>query len=76
MSGGDDLIDKSDMSAFVYAISTKAQRDENNKFSGFAIDGIITPLNYSVDEANLFEPDDNLFSLKLRIAYKVLNGTL
>ena len=76
VSGGDDLIDKSDMSAFVYAISTKAQRDENNKFSGFAIDGIITPLNYSVDEANLFEPDDNLFSLKLRIAYKVLNGTL
>ena len=37
---------------------------------------IITPLNYSVDENNLFEPADNLFSLKLRVAYKVLNNQL
>lgn len=75
-TGGDDLIDKNDMAAFIYAISTKAQRDENNKFKGFAIDGIITPLNYSVDESNLFEPDDNLISLKLRLGYKVLNNQL
>ena len=76
ISGEDDLIDKYDMAAFIYAIATKAQRDESNKFKGFAIDGIITPLNYSVDENNLFEADDNLFSLKLRIAYKALNNEL
>ena len=76
ISGGDDFIDKQDMAAFIYAISTKVQRDENNKFKGFIIDGIITPLNYSVDESNLFEADDNLFSLKLRVAYKALNNQL
>lgn len=76
ITGGDDLIDKYDMASFIYAISTKVQRDENNKFKGFAIDGIITPLNYSVDENNLFQPEDNLFSMKLRIAYKALNNQL
>lgn len=75
-SGGDDLIDKFDMAAFVYAISTKVQHDENKGFKGFAIDGIITPLNYSVDESNLFKPEDNLFSLKLRVGYKILNNLL
>lgn len=75
-SGGDNLIDKQDMAAFIYAISAKVQHDENNKFKGFAIDGIITPLNYSVDESNLFEAEDNLFSLKLRIGYKALNNQL
>lgn len=76
LSGGDNLIDKADMACFIYAIATKAQRDENNNFKGFAIDGIITPLNYSVDENNLFEDRDNLISLKLRLAYKVLNNQL
>ncbi|MBO6257229.1 hypothetical protein J6N69_04270 [bacterium] len=76
LSGGDDLIDKQDMAAFIYAISTKSKRDENNNFRGFEIDGIITPLNYSVDEANLFAQGDNLFSVKLRVAYKVLNNIL
>lgn len=76
IAGGDDLIDKYDMAAFIYAISTKSKRDENNNFKGFEINGIITPLNYSVDENNLFEPADNLFSLKLRVAYKVLNNQL
>jgi hypothetical protein len=75
-SGGDDLIDKKDMAAFIYAISTKSKRDENNNFKGFEIDGIISPLNYSVDEANLFDIGDNLFSLKLRVAYKVMNNLL
>lgn len=76
LSGGDGIIDKQDMACFIYAISTSAQRDENNKFSGFAIDGIIKPLNYSVDESNLFENGDNLLSMKLRIAYKALNNQL
>lgn len=76
LTGGDDLIDKYDMAAFIYAISTKSKHDENNNFSGFEIDGIITPLNYSVDENNLFQAEDNLFSLKLRLAYKILNNKL
>ena len=76
VSGGDDLIDKYDMAAFIYAISTSVQHDDNNKFKGFIINGIIKPLNYSVDENSLFEPEDNLFSLKLRISYKVLNNQL
>lgn len=76
LSGGDDLIDKSDMAAFLYAIATRARHDENNNFAGFEINGIITPLSYSVDESNLFEPEDNFISLKMRIAYKVLNNLL
>jgi hypothetical protein len=75
-TGGDDLIDKFDMAAFIHAISTKVQRDENNKFKGFAIDGFIVPLNYAVDESSLFEAGDNLFSLKLRISYKTMNNQL
>lgn len=75
-TGGDRLIDKSDMSAFVYAIITKSRRDENNKFLGFEINGIIEPEEYAVSEKQLFENEDNLFSVKLRTAYKILNNTL
>ncbi len=75
-TGGDRLIDKSDMSAFVYAITTKSRRDENNKFLGFEINGIIEPEEYAVSEKQLFENEDNLFSVKLRTAYKILNNTL
>lgn len=73
---GDRLIDKSDMAAFVYAISTKSRRDENNNFLGFEINGIIEPEEYAVSEKQLFENEDNLFSVKLRTAYKILNNTL
>lgn len=73
---GDNLIDKHDMAAFIYAISTKSRRDENNNFLGFEINGLIKPEDYAVNESNLFEPDDNLFSVKLRIAYKILNNLL
>ncbi|MBQ8460159.1 hypothetical protein IJ541_08680 [bacterium] len=73
---GDNLIDKNDMAAFIYAISTKSRRDANNKFLGFEINGLIKPEDYAVNENNLFQPDDNLFSVKLRIAYKVLNNKL
>ena len=75
-TGGDRLIDKSDMSAFVYAITTKSRRDENNKFLGFEINGIIEPEEYAVSEKQLFENEDNLFSVKLRTAYKILNNKL
>lgn len=71
---GDNLIDKHDMAAFIYALSTKSKRDSNKNFIGFEINGIITPEEYAVNENNLFESEDNLFSVKLRVAYKMLNS--
>lgn len=76
LTGGDKLIDKKDMAAFLYAISTKSKRDANSKFLGFEINGIIMPEEYAVSEKQLFEQDDNLFSVKLRLAYKILNNML
>lgn len=73
---GDNLIDKYDMAAFVCAISIKSRRDSGGNFLGFDINGLIKPEEYAVNEKNLFEPDDNLFSVKLRIAYKMLNNKL
>lgn len=73
---GDDLIDKNDMAAYIYAMSTKSRRDENGKFSGFEINGIITPEEFAINENNLFSAEDNLFSVKLRIAYKTLNNQI
>lgn len=73
---GDNLIDKYDMAAFLYALATKTTRDENNKFTGFEINGIIKPEDYALDEHFLFEEGDNLFSIKLRISYKVMNNLL
>ena len=73
---GDELIDKNDMAAYLYALSTKSKRDENGKFLGFDIDGIITPEEYAMCDNHLLSPDDNLFSVKLRIAYKSLNNSL
>ena len=73
---GDNLIDKSDMAAFVYAISTKSKRGANNEFLGFEINGIIKPEEYAVNENNLFQEEDNLFSLKLRLAFKILNNKM
>lgn len=75
-NSGDNLIDKKDMAAFIYAISTNARRDSNNKFLGFEINGIIKPEDFAVNERNLFEADDNLFSVKLRLAYKILNNQI
>jgi len=75
-NSGDDIIDKDDMAAFIYALSVKSKHDENNKFCGFTINGDIEPENYAVCENLLFEADDNLFSIKLRTAYKILHGQL
>ncbi len=75
-SNGDGIIDKYDMAAYIYALATKSRKDENGNFVGFEINGIIKPEDYAVSEANLFEQGDNLFSVKLRIAYKVLNNIL
>lgn len=71
---GDNLIDKKDMAAFIYSLTTKSKRDANNKFLGFEINGIIKPEDYAVNEHILFEAEDNLISLKLRVAYKMLNS--
>ena len=73
---GDNLIDKQDMAAYIYALATRSKRDDSGKFSGFQINGIITPEEYAVNERGLFEAEDNLSSLKLRVAYKVMNDTL
>lgn len=72
-SGGDNLIDKIDIAAFIYALATKTKRDENNNFKGFEIDGIITPENYAVSEKLLFmDVEDNMMSMKLRLGYNML----
>ena len=73
-TSGDNLIDKVDMATFIFAVSTKSRRDENDHFVGFEINGIIKPEDYAVNEHNLFLPDDNLFSIKLRVAYNSLNN--
>lgn len=70
----DNLIDKHDMAAYIFAMSTKSARDANNNFTGFQINGLIKPEDFATNEHDLFEPDDNLFSVKLRIAYKTLNS--
>lgn len=71
---GDNLIDKEDMAAYLYALCTKATHDENGKFIGFEINGEFTAEEYAVSENQLFQDGDNLFSIKLRTAYKVLNN--
>lgn len=73
---GDNLIDKDDMAAYIYAMATKSRRGPNKQFLGFQINGIITPEEYAVNEANLFAAEDNLFSLKMRVAYRILHNTL
>ena len=73
-SVGDNLIDKHDMAAFIYALSIRSKRDENGNFTGFEINGYIKPEEYAVSENNLFAAEDNLFSVKLRVAYKMLNS--
>ncbi len=71
---GDNLIDKHDMAAYIYALATRSRRDENGKFLGFEINGYIKPEEYAVSENNLFEADDNLFSVKLRVAFTALKN--
>ena len=71
---GDNLIDKHDMAAFIYALATRSRRDTNGNFAGFEINGFIKPEEYAVSEHDLFENSDNLFSVKLRVAYQMLNN--
>lgn len=76
-SSGDDLIDKDDMSAYLYALATKTRKNSDGSFGGFEINGIIKPQEYAVAEHFLFADDkDNIITIKLRVAYKVLNDKL
>lgn len=69
---GDNLIDNKDFAAFIYALDMKGEHDENNKFTGFILNGKITPMNYAVAYRELKEDKDNMISYKLRQAYKNL----
>ncbi len=71
---GDNLIDNKDFAAFIYALDMKVTRDENDKFTGFVLNGKITPMNYAMAYKELKEADDNMTSIKLRQAYKMLYG--
>lgn len=75
-ASGDNLIDKNDMASYIYALIMKVKHDSANKFQGFEIDGYIYPETYAVCEHHLFEADENLFSVKLRTANKILNNKL
>lgn len=69
---GDNLIDNKDFAAFIYALDMKSERDENNNFKGFILNGKITPMNYAIAYRELKEEADNMISFKLRQAYKNL----
>ena len=69
---GDNLIDNKDFAAFIYALDMKSERDENNNFKGFILNGKITPMDYAIAYRELKEDSDNMISFKLRQAYKNL----
>ncbi len=71
---GDNLIDKRDFAAFIYALDMKSDRDEQNNFKGFILNGKITPMDYAIAYRELKEDRDNMISFKLRHAYKNLFG--
>ena len=71
---GDNLIDNKDFAAFIYALDMKSERDENNNFKGFILNGKITPMDYAIAYRELKEDSDNMISFKLRQAYKNLFG--
>lgn len=71
---GDNLIDNKDIAAYIYALDMKTERDENDKFKGFMLNGTITPINYAVAYQQLKEDADNMISFKLRQAYNNLFG--
>lgn len=73
-STGDNVIDNKDIACYIYALDLKSKRDENDKFTGYYLNGKITPLDYAVAYNHLKEDNDNLFTLKLRQAYNNLFG--
>ncbi len=71
-ASGDNVIDNKDFAAYIYALDLKSKHNDNNEFQGFYLNGKITPLDYAVAYRHLKEDGDNLFTLKLRQAYKIL----
>ena len=71
-NSGDNLIDNRDMAAYIYALDLKSKHGVNNEFLGYYLNGKITPLDFAVAYKHLREEGDNLFTLKLRQAYKIL----
>lgn len=71
---GDNLIDRYDWAAYIYSLDLTVERDDKNEFSGFSLNGKITPINYALSYNQLREDKDNMASLKLRQAYQNLFG--
>jgi len=69
---GDDLIDNKDFASYIYALDMKSQRNDSNEFTGFYLNGKITPLDFALAYQHLKEDGDNMFTFKLRQAYKNL----
>ena len=66
---GDNIIDNKDIAAYIYALDMKSEKDENDKFKGFYLNGKITPMNYALAYRMLFDEKETLFDTKLRYAY-------
>ena len=71
---GDNIIDHKDWAAYIYALDLKSEHNDKNEFSGFSLNGKITPMNYALMYNQLRENKDNMSNLKLRQAYKNLFG--
>jgi len=71
---GDNIIDHKDWAAYIYALDLKSEHNDKNEFSGFSLNGKITPINYALMYNQLREDKDNMSNLKLRQAYKNLFG--
>lgn len=74
-ASGDNLIDRKDWAAYIYALDMKSQHDDKKKLSGFTLNGKITKMNFAM-AFNLLkqEGEDNMFCFKLREAYRNLFG--
>ena len=72
---GDNIIDNKDIAAYIYALDLKSEKDENNNFKGFYLNGKITPMNYALAYKMLFDENETLFDTKLRHAYINLFGS-
>lgn len=70
-ASGDNVIDNKDFAAYIYALDLKSER-KTDKFSGFILNGKITPMNFALAYNQLKEDADNMICLKLRQAYKNL----
>lgn len=71
---GDDLIDRKDFAAYIYALDLCVERNDKDELAGFTLNGRISALNYAIAYRQLKEDGDNMFSFKLRQGYKNLFG--